>query len=133
MRASCLIVIVLTLACSPAAAADMREARRAAADRPRTLIVNNDGNETIYSMTEPTAASLLALRTTPLAGSGVRSIFYCTLSSPFGVFSHHTRVGDRFETREGRYAKNQTRALVEAGVDPAGAGSTTSSASGACA
>jgi hypothetical protein len=111
-------LLVSVLLCVPAAAADMRAARRAAADRPRTLICNNDGNEPIYYMTEPTAANLLALRTTPLEGSGVRSIFYCPISSPFGVFSHHTRVGDRFETREGRYANNQTRGLFEAGIDP---------------
>ena len=111
-------LLVSVLLCVPAAAADMRAARRAAADRPRTLICNNDGNEPIYYMTEPTAANLLALRTAPLEGSGVRSIFYCSISSPFGVLSHHTRVGDRFDTREGRYANNQTRGLFEAGVDP---------------
>jgi hypothetical protein len=111
-------MLVAILLCVPAAAADMREARRAAADRPRTLIFNNDGCEATYYMTEPTAASLLALRTTPLEGSGVRSIFYCSISSPFGVFTHHTRAGERFETREGRFSNNQTRGLFEAGVDP---------------
>jgi hypothetical protein len=116
MRITAVVLLVAT--CGSSVAADMREARRAAADRPRTLIFNNDGNETIYFMTEPTAANLLALRTAPLAGSGVRAIFYCPLSSPFGVFSHHTRVGERFETRDGRFANNQTRGLFEAGVDP---------------
>ena len=112
------ILIALVVGCAAAPAADMREARRAAADRPRTLIFNNDGNEPVFELTEPTAENLLARRTAPLAGSGVRSIFYCPWSSPFGVFTHHTQVGERFETREGRFAKNQTRALFEAGIDP---------------
>jgi hypothetical protein len=112
------ILITLALGCGVGAAAEMREARRAAADWPRTLIFNNDGNEPVYLMTEPTAADLLAQRTAPLAGSGVTTIFYCPWSSPFGNFTHHTQVGELFETREGRFAKNQTRALVEAGVDP---------------
>ena len=112
------IVVLLVATCGWSVAADVRAARRAAADRPRTLVFNNDGNEPVYLMTEPTAENLLAQRTAPLAGSGVRSIFYSTWSGPFGVFTHHPRVGERFETREGRFAKNQTRALFEAGVDP---------------
>jgi hypothetical protein len=113
-----LILVALTLVGVSVSAADMQAARRAAADRPRTLVFNNDGNEPVYLMTEPTAENLLACRTAPLAGSGVRSIFYSSWSSPFDVFTHHTRVGERFETREGRFSNNQTRALFEAGIDP---------------
>lgn len=114
---ACLVLLAFATP-DPAGAADPRAARRAAADRPRELIFNNDGNEPVYQMTEPTAANLLEQRTAPLAGSGVRSIFYATWTSPFGTFTHHTEIGDRFETTEGRFHSNQTRALREAGIDP---------------
>src|SRR5687768_13113581 len=38
-----------------AAAADIKVARKAAADRPRPLIFNNDGCDVVYEMKQPTA------------------------------------------------------------------------------
>ena len=67
-----------------ALAGDMKAARKAAADRPRALIFNNDGCDVVYEMKQPTAEDLLRCRTAALAGSQVSSIFYCTISSPFG-------------------------------------------------
>ena len=96
----------------------MKELRKLAADRRRRIIFNNDGGETAVLMKSPSAQELLDLRTTPLLGSEVDSIFYCTRSSGFSLFTHHTRVGQIAGTTEGRYTNNQTAALFKAGIDP---------------
>ena len=56
-----------------ASAAEIKVARKAAADRPRPLIFNNDGCDVVYEMKLPTAEDLLSRRTAPLAGSQVSS------------------------------------------------------------
>ena len=101
-----------------ASPADIKTARKAAADRPRPLIFNNDGCDVVYEMKQPTAEDLLGRRTAPLAGSQVSTIFYCTISSPFGVFTHHTKVGDMFTTRELPFTANMTQALFDKQIDP---------------
>src|SRR5215204_5820995 len=89
-----------------AAAGDIKAARQAAAARPRPLIFNNDGCDVVYYMKEPTVEDLLSRRTAQLAASQVSTIFYCTISSPFGVFTHHTKIGDVFTTRQAPFAAN---------------------------
>jgi hypothetical protein len=101
--------------------AELRHARLEAANRPRRLIFNNDGNEPVYAMAEPktlTAESLLDCRTSALAGTQVDGIFYCTWSSGFGLFTHGTAVGQVFSTKEGLFAPNRTVELLATGVDP---------------
>src|SRR5687767_5253906 len=101
-----------------ASAGDIKAARKAAAARPRPLIFNNDGCDVVYEMKQPTAEDLLSQRTSPLASSQVSTIFYCTISSPFGVFTHHTKIGDMFNTREAPFAANMTQALLDKNIDP---------------
>ena len=96
----------------------LRSARKEAVQRQRRVIFNNDGNEPVYTMSELSADALLNLRTSPLAGSHVDSIFYCTWSSGFGLFTHDTRVGQVFATKEGLFAPNRAPELIAAGVDP---------------
>ena len=91
---------------------------RAAVNRPRRIIFNNDGNEPVYYCKAATAAELLSVRTSPLVGSQVDSIFYCTWSSGFGLFTHNTRVGQVFDTREEMFKPNRTREFLDAGLDP---------------
>lgn len=98
--------------------ADHLDARRAAARRRRGIILNNDGNEPVYLIKEPTADEILAYRTAPFVGSQVDTVFYCTWSSGFGLFTHFTEAGQMFTTTEGRFAGNKMNDLVEAGVDP---------------
>lgn len=92
--------------------------RAAARNRPRRILFNNDGGESAVEMKTATRQAFLDARTTPLAGTHVDSIFYCTRSSGFGVFTHFTKVGQVFTCTEGRYAGNQTGALRKAGLDP---------------
>lgn len=45
----------------------MKALRQKATDRPRPIILNNDGNEPVYLMGEATSGKLQHHRTTPLA------------------------------------------------------------------
>lgn len=97
---------------------ELRSQRQAAQNRTRRVIFNNDGNEPVYLCNDTTPGELLRHRTTPLLGSHVDSIFYCTWSSGFGLFTHDTKVGRVFATKEGMFAKNMAPALIAAGTDP---------------
>lgn len=68
---------------------ELRAARRQAAERPRRVIFNNDGNEPVYLCKTTSPEELLGYRTTPLAGTHVDAIFYCTWSSGFGIGRAH--------------------------------------------
>ena len=96
----------------------LRAARQQAADRPRRVIFNNDGNEPVYLCKTTSPEELLSYRTTPLAGTHVDAIFYCTWSSGFGLFTHATKVGEVFSTREGLFERNLAPDLIAAGTDP---------------
>ncbi|MBL9210016.1 MAG: hypothetical protein JNL92_06085 [Opitutaceae bacterium] len=96
----------------------LRTARQQAAARPRRVIFNNDGNEPVYLCKTTSPEELLSYRTTPLAGTHVDAIFYCTWSSGFGLFTHGTKVGEVFSTREGLFERNLAPEMIAAGTDP---------------
>jgi hypothetical protein len=96
----------------------LRVARKQAAERPRRVIFNNDGNEPVYLCKTTAPEELLSYRTAPLAGTHVDAIFYCTWSSGFGLFTHDTKVGQVFSTREGLFARNFAPQMIAAGTDP---------------
>lgn len=102
----------------PTSLEGLRVQRKQAANRTRRVIFNNDGNEPVYLCKDTTPEELLSHRTTPLLGSHVDSIFYCTWSSGFGLFTHDTKVGNVFATKEGLFAKNLAPAMIAAGKDP---------------
>ena len=97
---------------------ELRTLRKQAADRQRRVIFNNDGNEPVYLCKNTTAEELLSHRTTPLIGSQVDSLFYCTWSSGFGLFTHGTKVGQVMDSKEGLFSKNMTAEMLAAGTDP---------------
>jgi hypothetical protein len=97
---------------------ELRRLRHEAVERPRRIIFNNDGNEPVYLCQDTTPEELLRHRTTPLAGSQVDTIFYCTWSSGFGLFTHGTKVGQVFSTKEGIFSKNLAPEMLAAGTDP---------------
>ena len=123
MRTPALLVVLLCVVtgCANApedALAELREARKAALNRPRRIIFNNDGNEPVYKTADHSAESFLQQRTTGLLGSQVDCISYCTWSSGFGLFTHDTKVGQVFATKEGMFSVNRTAELLAAGTDP---------------
>jgi len=120
------VILGLWLAALPATGqesserlAELRSLRRQAAAKRRRLIFNNDGNEPVYLCRDDVSAEgLLAHRTTPLAGTQVDTIFYCTWSSPFGCFTHNTKVGSLFTADQDGFRNNQTQAFIDRGIDP---------------
>ena len=108
--------------------------RREAAHRQRRLIFNNDGDDcvTILRSLPSTPESLLARRTTPLLGSQVDSIFYCSLCGPKSY--HPSNVSETYtksmdlaveyygkDTPTGQYfarVKNIVPDLIAQGTDP---------------
>ncbi|MBE7557594.1 family 10 glycosylhydrolase [bacterium] len=99
---------------------DLARARHEAAHKPRRIIMNNDGNDCIvnFATEEYTATpqALLARRTTPLLGSQVDAIFYCT-----GVFNVYTNHSGVTEMRDHLYGERRTFAselYANCGKDP---------------
>lgn len=95
----------------------LRQLRREAAQRKRRIIFNNDGDDVIYTKKEPTAEALLALRTTPLLGSQVDSIFYSN-SMCFGHALHQSRVMEPFLSTDYTFKDNGLPQLLQRGIDP---------------
>ncbi len=104
--------------------AGLRAARSEIARRQRRVIFNNDGCDCLYFPTNMalTAENFLALRTTPLAGSQVGAIAYCTISSGFSFFTHRTEAGVVLDRQGSKYAiqngcRNIARDMIDAGTD----------------
>lgn len=108
----------LVAAEQPAAVESNKAWRQRAADRPRRILFNNDGNDPITAIKRPSVEDMLAVRTAPLAGTQVDAIFYCTFCAGFGNFSHLTKVGQVHTTKGERFANNQMEAFAAAGIDP---------------
>ena len=106
--------------------ADIKQLRKEARQRRRRIIFDNDGNEPVYYCKEATPEALLARRTTPLVGSQVDTIFYCTWCSGFSYFTHNTKVGEVFTCtaeQEGKgpgsgFSNNKTADFIAQGTDP---------------
>ncbi|HAW32901.1 MAG TPA: hypothetical protein DCY03_33125 [Planctomycetaceae bacterium] len=103
---------------SPSQQQSMQAARQKAAWKKRRIIFNNDGNEPVYSLKEATPQALLDVRTSPLKGSQVDAIFYCTWSSGFSYFTHDTKVGNVFTETANKLSNNKTAELIQNGHDP---------------
>ncbi|MBL7699905.1 MAG: hypothetical protein JNK79_17185 [Chitinophagaceae bacterium] len=89
---------------------EYKKLRQEKLNHPRPLIYDNDGNDVIreefpidtmfyvYPRNAPyNVQTFLDARTTPLKGSDVTAIAYCTLASGFGVYTHNTKVGTFFQ------------------------------------
>jgi hypothetical protein len=95
-----------------------KQKRKEAAHRKRRIIFNNDGDDVVYECKKATPEALLECRTTPLLGTQVDSIFYCTWSSGFSYFTHRTKVGQIFTCKEDKLANNKTDQFIAQGTDP---------------
>jgi hypothetical protein len=121
-----LLLVALSLLCAlgqELQAADQssvawKSLRQQAINRPRRIIFNNDGNEPVYFCKEVSRDELLDQCTLDLAGTQVDSIFYCTWSSGFSLFTHRTQAGQIFATREGCFTNNLAQAYLDRGIDP---------------
>ncbi|MBC8353707.1 MAG: hypothetical protein H8E66_17045 [Planctomycetes bacterium] len=89
--------------------------RRNAAHRRRRIIFNNDGDD-IWAAGADTTESFLAARHTPLVGTHVDSIHYCTTQS-FNYFTHQTQVAEVFTSKGGQFADNNLAKFLEKDTD----------------
>ena len=91
------------------------ETRKRAARKKRRIIMNNDGND--YNNASPdepkTPETFLAKRTTPLLGSHVDTIFYCT--GVFNYYSHRSEVSELLKSDEA--ASRHVHELMKYGTD----------------
>ncbi len=101
----------------PLAAADAawKTKRKQAASRRRRIIFNNDGGDFYLGKNDGTAAALLANRTTPLLGSQVDSIFYCT--GGFNIYTHRSPDTEFWMLYE-RGEKTLLPEILASGTDP---------------
>ncbi|MCX7827041.1 MAG: family 10 glycosylhydrolase, partial [Verrucomicrobiae bacterium] len=102
----------------------LRETRKQLAHKQRRIIFNNDGCDCLYfpKNEQATVAKFLARRTTPLAGTQVDAIAYCTISSGFSFFTHRTKAGQVLTRQPGDFglqpgARNIARDLIDQGAD----------------
>ena len=107
-----------------AALKQLREVRKQLAHRQRRVIFNNDGCDCLYFPKDKqvTVENFLAQRTTPLAGTQVDAISYCTISSGFGFFTHRTKAGAVLTRQAADFgirsdARNITQDLIDQGTD----------------
>ncbi len=124
------LVVAGLVAVAPALAAEPQndaflQKRRELRLRKRRVILNNDGCDCLYFPKDlkPTPENFLARRTSPLAGSHVDAVFYCTISSGFSNFTHATKVGHILTRQVGDELnvagkRNVTQALIDQGTDP---------------
>ena len=102
----------------------LRQKRGELAKRRRRIIMNNDGCDVLYfpKDEEVTVKNFLAKRTTPLAGTHVDTVAFCSTSSGFSNFTHKTAVG-RILTQSGvefgiqPNTRNIAKNLIDQGTD----------------
>jgi len=102
-----------------------QEKRRAALNRPREVIYNNDGNEPVlWPAHEPFSIdTFLKMRTSPVAGSQVDTVFYCPISSGFGFLTANIPAADLKLRPVGGVAHlaaytNVLQQFIDRGTDP---------------
>ncbi|MBT3377186.1 MAG: family 10 glycosylhydrolase [Lentisphaerae bacterium] len=95
----------------------LAKARRELAHKPRRIVFNNDGDDHIAAG-PATKEAFLKARLSPLRGSHVDTVVYCT-SRPFGMYTHATQVGDVLVDPMARGdRRNIVQELLQAGTDP---------------
>jgi hypothetical protein len=126
MLCAALLLAVLTdvPAQDSSALKQLRETRKQLAHKQRRVIFNNDGCDCLYfpKNEKATVANFLAKRTTPLAGTQVDAIAYCTISSGFSFFTHRTKVGQVLTRQPADFGirnemRNIAQELIDLGTD----------------
>jgi len=92
-----------------------QEQRRAAAHRRRRILLNNEGGD-LNCPEAATPEGFLSQRTTPLAGSQVDTILYCSHYG-FGTCNHNTTVGEVNRPVPPRIPVHHGRTLIAQGRD----------------
>jgi Glycosyl hydrolase-like 10 len=129
------LAAILTLAivgnqAAPGRAAEMmsleelRQTRGEQARQRCRVTMNNDGCDVLYFPKEEkaTVEAFLSKRTTPLAGTHVDRIAFCSISSGFSNFTHNTKIGTLLSRSGYEFdilpnTRNISRELIDQGTD----------------
>ncbi len=90
--------------------------RRKLAHRRRRIIFNDDGDD-VWHPQAKTPEGFVGVRLKHMLDTQVDTLFYSTTQS-FNFYTHRTKVGEVFLSREGPFAHNNMQALIDAGTDP---------------
>lgn len=93
----------------------LSEARHQAVHRRRRVIFNNDGDD-IWARGADSVERFLDVRHTPLLGTHVDSIYYCTTQS-FNRFTHNTAVAEIFRAKSGSFSGNNLETFLKQKTD----------------
>lgn len=93
-----------------------RGQRAKLAHRRRQIIFNDDGDD-VWDTGAKTPEGFVNVRLKHMLDTQVETLFYCTTQS-FNYFTHNTKVGEVFLSREGPFQHNNMKALIDAGTDP---------------
>jgi hypothetical protein len=125
---ACAALLLAFLTSMPAedssALKQLRETRKQLAHKQRRVIFNNDGCDALYlpKGEKLTVEKFLDKRTTPLKGTQVDAIAYCSISSGFSFFTHRTKVGTLLTRQPGDFGiqptmRNITQEMADMGTD----------------
>jgi len=93
-----------------------RDERGERARRRRRIIFNDDGDD-VWDPNAATPEGFVGVRLKHMLDTQAGTLFYCTTQS-FNYFSHNTKVGQVFLSRDGAFAHNNMPALIDQGTDP---------------
>jgi hypothetical protein len=110
------VVSGCTVVDSPLTRESLIEARQEAKHRTRRIIMNNDGNDSrkLAPGESETVENFLSKRVSPLVGTHVDAIFYC--SGVFNLYTHRSDVTELHVTRP-EFSRPWTMALINQGTD----------------
>jgi len=94
----------------------LEKIRKQLAHKKRRIIYNNDGADLLYCCDSANPQAFLGSRIKPLLGTQVDTLFYST-SGPFGLFTHHTHIGEVFTSKAEGFSRNQTSGFIREGTD----------------
>lgn len=96
---------------------DFEVLKQNARNKTRRVLLDNDGCDTVYECSTADPKELLKQRTLYLSDSKVDTYFYCTWSSGLGVYTHNTKVGSIFNTKDIIFKNNKTQEFIDQGTD----------------
>ncbi len=112
-----ILILFLGLSLHAQESNTLKNQRQVAVNRPRRLIIDNDGNEAV-TMKVLNKEEFLKQRTTALAGTGVDCIYYCS-NATFTLSTRPSKVWQGRDYRQsGRPDGYSVAEMQAAGLDP---------------
>ena len=95
---------------------DLKDLKRKAMSRKRTVLFDNDGGDVAQLCQGTTDQDLIDTRTKPAMDAGIDTYIYTT-GWGFGIGLHDSQVGSVLRTKEGHLSKNRVADFTRNGTD----------------